>query len=56
MISVRPLASCVSVCGKNFNIVIFLDTMNMINFELCMVVVFVEFYRLKPFLVTLTLV
>ena len=35
-------ASQLSVCGKNFYIAIFLDTINMINVKLCMMVVLIE--------------
>ena len=42
MFSVRP--DGVSVCGKNFNVAIFSDTINMINVKLCMMVVLIEFY------------
>ena len=34
LISVRP-ASRVSVCDKNFNVAIFLDTITMTNVKLC---------------------
>ena len=30
-----------SICGKNFNVTIFSDTMNMINVKLCIVVVLI---------------
>ena len=43
MISVRP-ASQLSVCGKNLNIAIFSDTMNMINVKPWMVVILIELY------------
>ena len=42
-----------SVCGKNFNIVIISDTMNMINVKLCMMVVLSELYPFIPLSVTL---
>ena len=42
-----------SVSGKNFNIAIFLDTVNMINVKLCMMVVLVELYTFIPLSVTL---
>ena len=54
MISVRP-AGQVFVCGKNFNVAIFSDTINMINVKICMVVIFIELYPFKPLLVTLTI-
>ena len=42
MISIR-LAGWVSVCGKDFNVAVFLDTgINMINIKLCSMVVHVE--------------
>ena len=31
----------VSVCGKNFTVAIFLDTITVVNVELCMIVVLV---------------
>ena len=46
MTSVR-LAGRVSIHGKNFNAVIFLDTINMIKGKLCMMVVLIE---LSPFI------
>ena len=42
-----------SICGKNFNIVIFLDAINMINVKLCMMVVLIEFFPFIPLSVTL---
>ena len=53
MISVR-LAGQLSVYGKNFTIVIFSDTINMMNVKLCMMVVLVELYPFIPLSVTLT--
>ena len=49
MIIVR-LASRLSMCCKNFNIEIFLDTVviNMINIKLCMMVVLIGFYPFIP--------
>ena len=41
------------VRGKNFNVGIFLDTINMINVKLCMMVVFIELYPFIPLSVTL---
>ena len=46
-------ASQLSVCGKNFYIAIFLDTINMINVKLCMMVVLIELYPFMLFSVTL---
>ena len=36
------LANRVSEYGKNFNVAIFLDTINMINVKLCMMVILTE--------------
>ena len=52
MISVRP-ASWLFVCGKNFNVVIFSDTINLINVKLCMIVALLELYPCIPLSVTL---
>ena len=52
MISVR-LASCLTVCSNNFNLAVFLDTVNMINIKLCIMVVLTEPYPLIPLSVTL---
>ena len=41
MTMLGQLAS-LSVCGKNFNVVIFSDTVNMINVTLCMMVVLIK--------------
>ena len=41
--------------GKDFNITIFLDTINVINVKLCMVVLHTELYLFIPLLVTLTI-
>ena len=46
-------AGQVSGLGKNFNIVMLSDTMNMINVKLCMVVVLIELYPFIPLSVTL---
>ena len=43
----------VSICGKNFNFVIFSDTVNMINVKLCMMVVLIELYLFISLSVTL---
>ena len=45
----------VSVCGKNFNVSIFLDAVNMIDVKLCMIEleVLVELYPFIPFSVNL---
>ena len=45
-------AGRVSVCGKNFNVAIFLDTIDIINVKLCMMVAFIEVYPFTPFSVT----
>ena len=42
MISARP-AGWLSVCGKNFTIAIFSDTINMINVKLCLLVYSLSF-------------
>ena len=52
MISVTP-ADLLFVCGKNFNVAIFSDTINTINVKLCMVVVVIEHYPFIPLSVTL---
>ena len=52
MISVR-LADQVSVCGKNFNVAIFSDTINVVNVKLCMMVILIEIYLFILHLVTL---
>ena len=52
MISARP-AGRLSVSGKNFNAVIFLDTTNIMNVKLCKMVALIELYPLIPLLVTL---
>ena len=49
------LASQTSVCGKNFNVAIFLDTVYMLNVKLCMIIVVIELYPFIPLPVTLTL-
>ena len=41
------------VCGKNFNVVIFSDTINMTYVKLCMKVVLTELYLFMPLSVTL---
>ena len=46
-------AGQVSVCGKNFNVAIFWDTIDIINVKLCMVVAFIEVYPFASFSVTL---
>ena len=54
MISVRRAgqpASRLSACGKNFNVAIFLDAVNVINVKLCLVVVLIELY---PFIIPLS--
>ena len=48
------LVSQVSGFVENFNIRIFLDTINMTNVKLCMIVLLTELYLLIPLLVTLT--
>ena len=47
------LAGQLSICGKKFNFAIFLDTINIINDKLCMMVVLIELYPLIPLSVTL---
>ena len=46
------LAGQVSTCGINFNVVIFLDTINVINVKLCIMVVLIELYSFIPVSVT----
>ena len=46
-------ASRVSICGKNFEFAIFLDTINMLNVKLCMMVILTVFYSFIPLSVTL---
>ena len=41
--------------GKNFNAVIFVDTMNVIIVKLCMMVVLIELYPFIPLSVTLSI-
>ena len=53
MISGRQPASRVSVCGKNFNVAIFSDTMNMTNVKLCMIGMVIELNPFQPLSVTL---
>ena len=48
----RP-AGRVPVCGKNINVAIFSDTVNMINVKLCMMVVITELQQFIPLSVTL---
>ena len=52
MSSVSP-AGRMSAFGKNFNIVIFSNTINMITVKVCMMVVLIELYLLIPHSVTL---
>ena len=52
MIIVSPVGQ-LSVHGKNFNIAICLDTINMINVKLCMMVVLTELYLFIALSVTL---
>ena len=47
MISVRP-ACRLSVCGKNFNVAIFSDTINMVSVKLCMMVILTEPHPFMP--------
>ena len=48
-------SSELSVYGKNFNIAIFLDAINIMNVKLYMMVVLIELYPLKQLSVTLVL-
>ena len=50
----RRLAGQVSIAGKNFNVVIFLDTTIMINVKLCTMAVFIELYPFIPLSVSMT--
>ena len=42
-----------SLCGKNFDVAIFLDTINMIDVKLCVMVVLIELYLFIPLSLTL---
>ena len=56
MISVRLAGQLVgweSVCGKHFNVAIFLEAIIKINVKLCMVVVLIELYSFMPLSLTL---
>ena len=56
MISVRPagqLADCPYVCGKNFNVAIFSDTVNMINVQCGTMVALTELYPFIPLSVSM---
>ena len=44
MISVRPASWVIVWHGKNFNVAIFLDTINVINVKLCLMVLLIELY------------
>ena len=51
MIDVRPTGrptGQTSACGKNVNVAIFSNTINMINVKHCMVVVLTELYPFIP--------
>ena len=52
MTSVRQLASQLYICAKNFNIAIFLDTINMIKVKLRRMVILKELYSFIPLSVT----
>ena len=52
MISIKP-AGQLSVCGKNFNVAIVLDTINMINVQFWIMLVLIELYPFIPLSVTL---
>ena len=47
MISIKP-AGQLSECGKNLNIAIFCDTINIINVKFCMMIVLIELYPFIP--------
>ena len=49
MISVRP-AGRLPICGKNFNIAIFSDTIDMIKVKLCVMVVLISLIELYSFI------
>ena len=53
MINVRAASGPSKTMGKNFNIAICINTINMINVKLGMVVVLIELYPFMPFSVTL---
>ena len=46
-------AGRLSICGKTFNVVLFLDTINMMNVKLCMMLVLIELYPVIPLSMTL---
>ena len=50
----RP-AQVIFLCGKNMNVAIFSDTMNIIKVKVCMMVVLIELYPFIPPLMTLTI-
>ena len=55
MISVRPVGGRVTVGGKNFNVAIFSNTVNMINVKLCMMVMLIKLYPFIPLSLSLTI-
>ena len=59
MSSVKPavwLAGPLFCSGKNFNIAIFVDTIDIINVKFCMMVLLIEFYPFIPLSVTFIIV
>ena len=51
----HPAGWLIVRCGKNFNVAVFSDTMNVINFKLCMMVLLIELYLFIPLSVILTI-
>ena len=47
------MAGQVSICGKNFDIAIFSNTINIINVKLCMMVVLIKLYLFMSLSATL---
>ena len=54
MVSIRPTACWLSGVAKKINIVIFSDTINVINVKLCMMLLLIELYLFILFSVMLT--
>ena len=54
MISVELASPVIVQCDKNFNVAIFLDTMNVMDVNFCMMVLLMELYLFIPLSLTLT--
>ena len=52
MVSIRPAACWLSGVAKKINIVIFSDTINVINVKLCMMLLLIDLYLFIPLSVT----